>query len=136
MTAPPASGATGVKARLEQRLAERDGAVFLRVDFTDLGDYAQVGRALRALVEDGRLLKMGYGMYARAQLSRLDRKPMPTRSIRELAAEALGRLGVETVPTTAEEDYNSGRSVQVPTGRVIGVRQRVRRKIIYGGVPL
>jgi len=43
---------------------------------------------------------------------------------------------VETAPTRWDEAYNSGKSTQVPTGRVIGVRGRVRRKISYNGFPL
>jgi hypothetical protein len=34
------------------------------------------------------------------------------------------------------QDYNAGRTTQVPTGRVVGVRQRVRRKIGYNGISL
>ena len=56
--------------------------------------------------------------------------------MRELAAEALGRLGIETVPTRMEQAYNAGKTTQVPTGRVIGVRGRVRRQISYNGFPL
>ena len=58
------------------------------------------------------------------------------KGLRELAAEALGRLGVEIAPTRMEQDYNPGKTTQVPTGRVIGVRSRVRRTITYNGVPL
>jgi hypothetical protein len=35
----------------------------------------------------------------------LDGKPTPTKGMRELAAEALGRLGIETVPIRMERDY-------------------------------
>jgi hypothetical protein len=122
--------------RLENRIARKRGDVFLRADFDDLGGYDQVGRALRQLVERGRLMKVGYGMYTRARPSVLDGTPVPTKGLRELAAEALGRLGVETAPTRWDEAYRSGKSTQVPTGRVIGVRNRVRRKISYNGVPL
>jgi hypothetical protein len=38
-------------------------------------------------------------MYTRAKPSLLDGTPVPTKGLRELAAEALGRLGVETAPT-------------------------------------
>ena len=61
---------------------------------------------------------------------------MPTKCIRELAPEALGRLGIETAPTRMDEANASGKSTQVTTGRVIGVRGRVPRKISYNGFPL
>ncbi len=122
--------------RLEKRIARKRGDVFLRADFDDLGGYDQVGRALRQLVDNGQLLKVGYGIYTRAKPSLLDGTPVPTKGLRELAAEALGRLGVETAPTRWDEANASGKSTQVPTGRVIGVRGRVRRKISYNGFPL
>lgn len=122
--------------RVLNRVARKRGDVFLRADFDDLGGYDQVGRVLRGLVREGRLLKVGYGLYTRARPSLLDGKPSPTKGMRELAAEALGRLGIETAPTRMELAYNAGQSTQVPTGRVIGVRGRVRRKINYNGFPL
>jgi hypothetical protein len=125
-----------LRERLEKRIAHKRGEVFLRSDFSDLGGYDQVGRELLGLVRQGRLIKAGYGIYTRARPSTLDGKPTPTKGLRELASEALGRLGVETAPTRMEEAYNAGKTTQVPTGRVIGVRARVRRKIFYNGLPL
>jgi hypothetical protein len=99
-----------------------------------LGNYGQVGRALRRLVGKGLLIKIGQGLYARARRSSLDGKLRPERGL-ATRKEALQRLGVETVPTRAERAYNSGRSEQVPTGRVVAIRgRRVRRQIGYDGV--
>jgi hypothetical protein len=125
-----------LKKRLEKRIAHKRDDVFLRSDFSDLGGYDQVGRELRCLVRKGRLIKAGYGIYIRARPSAIDGKPTPTKGLRELAREALGRIGIETAPTRMEQDYNVGRTTQVPTGRVIGVRGRVRRQIFYNGLPL
>lgn len=125
-----------LKERVEKRIARKRGDVFLRADFSDMGGYDQVGRALRGLVRNGRLMKVGYGIYTRTRPSLLDGKPTPTKGIRELAAEALGRIGIETAPTRMEQAYNAGTTTQVPTGRVIGVRGRVRRQITYNGFPL
>jgi hypothetical protein len=35
-----------------------------------------------------------------------------------------------------EVAYNAGKTTQVPTGRVVGVRGRVRRRVGYNGVSL
>lgn len=107
--------------------------VFLRDDFLDLGGYDQVGRALRQLVRKGRLLKLGYGIYTRAAPSPFNGQPAPVKGLRTLAAEALGRLGVKTAPSQLERAYNTGQTTQVPSGRVIAVSKRVRRKIGYAG---
>lgn len=125
-----------LRERLENRIACMRGDVFLRSDLEGLGGYDDVGRALRQLVGKGRLMKVGYGMYTRARPSMLDGTPVPTKSIRELATEALGRLGVQTAPTRWDKANSSGRSTQVPTGRVIGVCGRIRRTISYNGVAL
>jgi hypothetical protein len=47
--------------------------------------------------------------------------------------EALARLGIQARPTRLQTEYNAGRTTQVPTGRVIGVDRRVRRKLGYNG---
>jgi len=53
-----------------------------------------------------------------------------------LAKEALKRLGVEVNPTKAELDYRAGRTTQIPTGRLIGVKNRISRKIGYKGASI
>jgi hypothetical protein len=99
-----------------------------------MGGYDQIGRVLRGLVRKGLLMKIGQGLYARARRSSLDNKLRPEKGLDTLK-EALRRLGVETVPTRFERAYNSGRSEQVPTGRVVAIRgRRVRRQIGYDGV--
>jgi hypothetical protein len=125
-----------LEARLLKRIARKRGDVFLRADFADLGNYDQVGRVLRGLVRDGRLMKIGYGLYTRTRPSVLDGTPTPVKGLRALASEALARLGVETAPTRLEQAYNSGQTTQVPTGRVVAVRGRIRRKLSYNGYPL
>lgn len=122
-----------LNAQIVKRIARKRGDVFLRADFEDLGGYDQVGRSLSYLVKAGKLVKLGQGLYARATTSPFDGRPIPTKGVTRLVTEALGRVGVETRPTQFQRDYNSGRSTQVPTGRVIGVSKRVRRKIGYNG---
>jgi Family of unknown function (DUF6088) len=123
--------------RIVRRIARRNGGVFFRSDFIDLGSLGQVDRALRVLIQQGRVMKFGRGIYVRARPSVLDGKPTPTKGMRELATEVLARLGAEVTESRAERAYNSGRSVQVPTGRVVAIRgKRVRRKLGYRGVVL
>ena len=124
-----------LETRVLKRIARKRGDVFLRDDFSDLGGYDQVGRVLRTLVRSGKLMKLGYGLYARVTTSPFSGRPVPAKGLRTLK-DALGRLGIETTPTQLEQDYNSGRTTQIPTGRVVGVRARVRRKVGYNGVYL
>lgn len=55
------------------------------------------------------------------------------KNITAIACEALDRLGVRTSPTKLDRAQNEGRTAQVPSGRLIGVGRRVRRKLGYGG---
>ena len=127
--------AENLETRVMKRIARKRGDVFLRSDFRDLGGYDQVGRALRGLVRNGQLLKVGYGVYTRAVKSPFSDKPVPPKGLATLT-EALKRLGVEIAQTRLEKDYNAGRTTQVPTGRVVAVRGRIRRKLGYDGVSL
>ncbi len=127
--------AKNLEERIMKRIARKRGDVFLRADFRDLGGYDQVGRVLRKLVRNGQLLKVGYGIYTRAVTSPFSDKPVPPKGLATLT-EALRRLGVEITQTRLEQDYNAGRTTQVPTGRVVAVRGRIRRKLGYDGVSL
>jgi hypothetical protein len=122
-----------LQTKLLRRIAQSKGDVFLRSDFADLGGYDQIGRGLAGLTKRGVILRIGQGLYARAAPSPFDNTPVPVKGVSELMTEALGRCGIQTRPTRMQRDYNAGRIKQVPTGRVIGVDRRVRRKLGYNG---
>lgn len=107
--------------------------VFLRGDFTKLGSYDAVGRALRQVADSGRLVQIGYGLYAKAERSPFTGKPAPLVGISKLAAEAMRRLGKVVEPTAFDKAYATGRTTQVPTGRTLAVKDRVKRRIGYDG---
>ena len=124
-----------LKTRLSQRIARMRDDVFLRADFDDLGGYDQIGRGLRQLIRDGKLMKIGQGVYSRAVKSPFGDAVVPRKGLSTLT-EALDRLGIKTMPSRLEQAYNAGRTTQVPTGRVVGVDRRVRRKLGYNGFSL
>jgi hypothetical protein len=126
---------SSLESRMRRRIARKRGDVFLRQDFSDLGGYDQVGRVLLDLTRKGELIRIGYGLYSRATKSILTGTPVPVGGLRTLR-DALGRVGVKTVPSRLEKAYNAGQTTQVPTGRVVAVNRRVRRKIGYEGVSL
>ncbi len=118
-----------LETRILARISRRKKPILLREDFSDLGGYDQVGRALRKIAEKGVVIRIGYGLYAKAKQSALTGETVPVVSLPTLGREALRRLRVRTVPSKAELDYKEGRSTQVPTGRMIGVKDRISRKI-------
>lgn len=120
-----------IEGRIAARINRRQSPVVLREDLKDLGGYNQVGRALNNLVRKDKLRRIGYGLYAKTKVSSVNGKIILAEPLPLLAREVLKRLGVQTVRTKAEIDYAEGRSTQVPTGRMIGVKNRVSRKIGY-----
>jgi len=123
-----------LEASVALRISRKKSTIFLREDFADLGGYDQVGRALRNLAVKGKIIKIGYGIYARTTTSLLSGQPIPEKPLPNLAKETLQRLRVEIAPSSWEKDYNAGITTQVPTGRMIAVKGRITRKIGYNGV--
>ena len=119
--------------KVSTRISRKNNSVFVREDFADLGGYDQVGRILRELASAGKLIKIGYGLYAKAKRSSLTGEVIPVVPLPELAKEAIERLGLKVSPSQLERDYNAGRTTQVPTGRMIAVKGRISRKIGYNG---
>ena len=125
-----------IEGRIITRITRKKSNVLLREDFIDLGGYDQVGRALRQLIQKGKIVKIGYGLYAKTKISSLTGETLPALPLPLLAREAMKRLGVRVRPTKADLDYQTGRSTQVPTGRLIGVTNRINRKIGYKGASI
>ena len=122
-----------LEKRISYRIERGKNEVFIRKDFEDLSDYVQVGRVLRQLVSEGKLIRIGYGLYAKTTKSQISGETIPRKGINVLAKEALARLNVKAFPSSGEIAYNEERSTQVPTGRVIAVKDRISRKIGYNG---
>ena len=124
--------------RVETRIARKRDDVFLTREFSDLGGEDQVLRALRSLVRDNRLIRLGYGVYGRAAVSRLSGKPLLYSQTGFIGAarQALTKLGVAWEPTAAERAYNEGRSTQVPVNPVVRVKGRFSRRLRDGNTEL
>ncbi len=124
-----------LRERVEGRIAERSGDdAFLTREFRDLAGERQVLRALRELTEAGKLIRLGYGVYGRAEVSSITRQPMLAGDgFGQVSRQVLDKLQVPWEPTTAERAYNEGLSTQVPmTPRVrLPRRSRFSRKLRY-----
>ncbi len=108
------------------------GSVVLRADLKDLGSPRQVSRALKAFVEDGDLVKLGSGVYAKARSSKYIDQLVIRSGFTDACIETLERLNVDWEPSQAIKDYNEGKSQQVPARFEIRLKSRFRRKIAYG----
>ena len=128
-----------LREKIEGRIARRQGEdVFLPREFDDLGGEDQVLRVLRSLVREKRLVRLGYGIYGRAVVSRLSGEPLlySPNGFLGAARQALTKLGVTWEPTEAERAYNEGRSTQVPVNPVVRVKGRFSRRLRDGNLEL
>jgi hypothetical protein len=106
--------------------------VFLRTDFKPISeDYDQIGRALLTLTREGKLIRIGYGLYAKARLNRITGQPMldSEGGFTQVAKEALDLLGVTWQPSSQEQNYNKDDSMQIPINAQIIIKTRFKRKI-------
>ena len=122
--------------KIRYRIKKSKDTVFLLKDFDDITSRNQAGQILKKLIKDGLLMKIGYGLYSKCEKSEIDGRIIPQKGLIEAGKEALAKLGVKTYPTTYETLYNNFQSTQVPTGRVMGVKSRITRKISEGGYSL
>jgi len=118
-------------------MRRRDDA-FLTREFLDLGGEREVLRALRARTDDGKLIRLGYGAYARAAILPITHQPMLAGDgFGAVSRAVLDKLDVPWEPTDAKRAYNKGRSTQVPmTPRVRLRGSRFSRKLGYKGMEL
>ncbi|MCL6419451.1 S-adenosylhomocysteine hydrolase [Aestuariirhabdus haliotis] len=119
-----------LKSKVATKISRSKREVFLRTDFEKLAGYDQIGRALRQLTSDGVLVKVGYGLYARARPNRITGKPMLAAKggFTQVAEEALSRLGVKWEPSKSVLDYQSG-STQIPANAEVIIFERFNRRI-------
>jgi len=127
-----------LKQKISYRVAHKRGDVFLPKEFRDLGGEDQVQRALRGLVVDGQLMRLGYGVYARAVRSRLTGRVMvdSANGFSSAARQALTKLGVPWEPGSIERAYNEGRSTQIPVTPTVKVKGRFQRRLSDGRTEL
>ncbi len=126
-----------LQQQIEERIVEKDDAVFLTREFADLSGERQVLRALRKLTDEGKLIRLGYGVYAKAAISPLTGQPMLTGGgFGPVLRQALDKLNVDWAPTTMEQTYNAGDSTQVPMAPVVRLRGRFARKLRYKAMEL
>jgi hypothetical protein len=83
-------------------------------------------------------VRLGYGVYARAIVSRLSSEALlyHPAGLRGAAREALDKLGVSWEPTEAEKAYNERRSTQVPANPAVRVKGRFSRRLHDGPTEL
>lgn len=122
-----------LKERMLRSLALRKGEVLMRADFERMGSPSQISRVLKELMADGKIVRLGYGTYAKARPSSLSGKPVPRVSLAELAQETLQKLDVPARLGRAQRAYAEGRTTQIPVRTTFDTgSRRITRKITVG----
>lgn len=105
----------------------------MRGDFKSMGSQSQLSRVLKDLISEGKIIRLGYGIYAKARPSVLSGKPVPRVTLAELAQEALIKMGVEPKLGSAQAAYAAGRTPDVPVHTAFNTgKRRITRKITVG----
>lgn len=122
-----------VKDRIQRSISRSKANAFVRADFTGFGSPSQVSRALRQLVSEGRIVKIGTAAWAKAKASSLTGNPIPIQPMSDLADEVLRKIGVDPEPGYFIRRYNQGQSRQVPPGITVDTgTRRISRRISFG----
>lgn len=120
--------------RIIKLIATRRSPVILRSELNGLASYSQVTRSLGQLVNDGTVVRVGKGIYAKTRISSLSGKRVVAGTLETITLEALKKMGVEVSPGKLTHEYNSGKSTQLPVQFVLNTgNRRISRKISVGG---
>jgi hypothetical protein len=122
-----------VKERIQRSIAARRGEVVLRRDLVRFGSAAQISRALKQLIAEGRLVRIGTGVYAKAAPGPISGIPMARQPLGALAAETFDRLGIPWRLGAAQRRYNERLTTQVPWRTTFDTgRRRISRRLQIG----
>lgn len=120
--------------RLAKRISEIQDSVIFYSDIEDLSnDAPQLNRALRAIMREKILVRVSRGIYAKAEPVEYFDAPILKDTLENVAQKIFNRLDVKWDLTSAQKEYNSGKSTQVPVRVVFRLNSRLRRKIGYDG---
>lgn len=123
-----------IKERINRSIGKSKSEAFIRFEFSKFGSPAQVNRAVRELTKEGRLVRLGYGVYAKSRPSSISGKPVPRKSLQGLAFEALRKLNVQVELGIWQKRYRDGKTTQVPmTADIFTGTRRISRKLVLGG---
>lgn len=121
-----------IEKKVTERLKAIRSNVILRKDFEDTGAYRQISRALKKLISQRMIVKIGSGIYAKAYTSKYTNLPLIKGGADLTLRKVLNRLNIQYEPSSAEKAYNAGESTQVPVQNMVKLKNRCRRILGYG----
>ena len=125
--------ALSTQTRIARSIGRSKRDVFLRADFADLGSPSRITRAISEMINKGKLVRLGYGVYAKAVPSAITGNPIPRKTLESLVVEALESLGIPAELGAARSAYATGSTGQVPMSVSVSTgSRRVNRKLKLG----
>lgn len=124
---------------LREKINDFSGRVFSRSDLTDdrsNREQLRLNRALRAFMDEGFIVKIAHGLFARAEplaLPNGEVKVLLVEPFEDVATEALDKLNVQWELGSAIRDYNEGKTTQVPAVFSVRLKSRYRGSIHADG---
>jgi superfamily II RNA helicase len=118
-----------LESKLLVSLGKRAGNVVLRRDFSGLAGPTQLSEGISRLVGSGRLVRLGAGLYAKAQPDATGRARLLAEPV-ELVREVFEKLGISI--RSVELGADSGQPIVI----VDAGDQRVARKLHVAGMPV
>lgn len=122
--------------KMLKRIQRLDGEIVLRADVANLADPRQVSRALKRLVQNGDLAKLGYGVYAKLTRSEIAQITYLKGGVLPTMRAALNKLNISWEPSPEELDYQAGKSTQIPVNPATKLKTRFRRQLRYRDMEL
>lgn len=123
-----------IEFKVLKRLKTIRSVVVLRRDFNELGSYSQISRVINKLISDKKLVRIGSGIYAKAYISKYTQYtdiPLIKNGTHSALREALRRLNIKFERGSAEQEYNEGKTTQIPVHNIVKLKERCRRRIGY-----
>jgi hypothetical protein len=131
---------------LRKKINHLTSHVFSRGDLIqDHSNRAQLrlNRALRAFIDEGIIIKIAHGLFAKAEPMEFPGREMQavlTEPFEAIMTKALDKLGIEWELGSAIRDYNAGKTTQVPAVFSVRLKSRFRgslhaegRKLVFEG---
>jgi len=121
------------KTRMAMSIAGSQTDVFLRSYFDRFGSPSRVTRGLQELIRDGKLTRLGYGVYAKTSPSPISGKPIPKKPLENLAEQTFKALGVRVQLGSSRAKYAAGDTTQIPMALIVSIgSSRIQRKLRLG----
>ncbi len=124
---------------LRQKIGHFAGQVFSRNDLSrnhSNREQLRLNRALNVFAEEGFIIKISHGLYAKAELMTFPNgktKVVLQASFEDVAIEALNKLAIKWEYGRAIQEYNAGKTTQVPTTLTVRLKSRFRGAISAEG---